>query len=449
MPKLTKRYVDSLKPEASDVVHWDDDLSGFGLRVRPSGRKSYIVKCRCRGRQIKMTIGTHGPITVEQARTKARGIIAEAKAGSDPSSEHSLMRKSPTMKELGRRFLDDYVPTHCRKTTEREYRRSVELFINPRIGTRKVVDIERADIAKIHHDLSDKLYQANRTLGVLSKMFNLAEIWGLRRDGSNPCRHVKKYKEVKRERFLSDEEYKRLGEALRKAQAEKSETQSAINAIWLLMFTGCRLNEIMTLKWSHVDLDARELRLPDSKTGPKTVYIGEAAIDRLKAIKKLDDNDYVITGKKPGDHLTDLQHPWRRIRKQAGLNDVRLHDLRHSFASRGLLVGEGLPMIGKLLGHTQVQTTARYAHLANDPIKSAADRIAGFISGSANGNGKKGSEPPVSNVADDQSSDNFADEITPQLRAIMKALARHAARENFNSQRIGHNSAADGEGETM
>ena len=183
MPKLTKRVVDALKPEASEVVHWDTALSGFGVRVWPTGRKSYIVKCRCRGRQIKMTIGTHGPMTVEQARTKARGIIAEAKAGQDPSAEHSQMRKSPTMKELGQRFLDEYVPTHCRPTTEREYRRSVELFINPEIGTRKAIDIERTDIAKLHHGLRDKPYQANRTLGVLSKMFNLAEIWGLRPDG--------------------------------------------------------------------------------------------------------------------------------------------------------------------------------------------------------------------------------------------------------------------------
>jgi len=386
MPKLTKRLVDSLKPKASDVVHWDSALSGFGVRVRPSGRKSYIVKCRCRGRQIKMTIGTHGPITVEQARTKARGIIAEAKAGHDPSAEHSRMRQSPTVKELGQRFLDDYVPTQCRATTEREYRRSVELFINPEIGTRKVIDIERFDIAKIHHGLHDKPYQANRTLGVLSKMFNLAEVWGLRPDGSNPCRHITKYKEEKRERFLSDEEYRRLGEALRKAEAEKSETQSAIDAIWLLMLTGCRLNEIMTLKWNHVDLDAKELRLPDSKTGPKTVHLGSAVVNRLKAIKKLEDNEFVITGKKSGGCLTDLQHPWRRVRKTAKLDGVRLHDLRHSFASGGLAVGEGLSMIGKLLGHSQVQTTARYAHLANDPIKSAADRITERISASATGN---------------------------------------------------------------
>lgn len=333
MPKLTKRFVDSLTAETSDVVHWDDELRGFGIRVRSGGRKSYIVKSRCRGRQIKMTIGTHGSITVEQARTKARSIIADAKEGSDPSAAYAKMRKSPTMKELGQRFLDDYVPTHCRKSTEREYRRSVELFINPKMGTRKVIDIDRSEIAKFHHDLRDKPYQANRSLGVLSKMFNLAELWGIRPDGSNPCRHVKKYKEVKHERFLSDAEYRQLGEALRKAEAERTETQSAIDAVWLLMLTGCRLGEIMTLKWDYVDLDRKELRLPDSKTGPKTIHLGSAAVERLKGIKKLEDNEFVITGKKEGGHLTDLQHPWRRIRKTAKLDGLRLHDLRHSFAT--------------------------------------------------------------------------------------------------------------------
>ena len=265
MPKLTKRVVDALKAEASEPVYWDNSLPSFGVRVHPTGRKPYIVKCRCRSRQIKMTIGTHSPMTVEQARTKARGIIAEAKSGKDPSAEHSRMRKSPTVKGLGQRFLEEYVPTHCRPTTEREYRRSVELFINPKFGTRKVIDIEHTDIAKLHHGLCNKPYQANRTLGVLSKMFNLAEIWGLRQDGSNPCRHVKKYKEEKRERFLSDKEYKWLGEALRKVEVEKIETQSAINAIWLLMLTVCRLNEIMTLNWSYVDLEVKELRLPDQR----------------------------------------------------------------------------------------------------------------------------------------------------------------------------------------
>ena len=190
---------------------------------------------------------------------------------------------------------------------------------------------------------------------------------------------MKRFKEEQRERFLSDEEYRRLGATLRDIEADSSETAAAIAAIRLLMLTGCRLSEIQKLRWEHVDLNAGELRLPDTKTGAKVVHLGDPAIAVLRGIQRQDDNPWVITGRKPGSHLTDLQHPWRRIRARAGLDDVRIHDLRHSFASGGLLVGEGLPMIGKLLGHTQVQTTARYAHLANDPIKSAANRISSRI----------------------------------------------------------------------
>ena len=178
---------------------------------------------------------------------------------------------------------------------------------------------------------------------------------------------------------MNAEEFTRLGRVLDEILADGSEARSAVAAIRLLMLTGCRLSEIQKLRWEHVDLDAGELRLPDTKTGAKVVHLGEPAITVLRDIQRQDDNPWVIAGRKERDHLTDLQHPWRRIRTRAGLDDVRIHDLRHSFASGGLLVGEGLPMIGKLLGHTQVQTTARYAHLANDPVKSAANRISSRI----------------------------------------------------------------------
>jgi integrase len=380
MAKLTKRVVDQTSANSKAASLWDDELKGFGLRVWPSGRKVYIVKCRIKGRQRFITIGPHGPVTAEQARVRAFEILSEAKGGRDPAKELDQARKAPTIKGLGERFLKEHVAVRCKPSTEVEYKRSVELFINPKIGTRKVTDIERQDIIELHHGLSHIPYQANRTLGVLSKMFNLAEAWGIRPDGSNPCLHVKKYAEQKRARFLSPEEFAALGTALREVEQDGSETQAAVDAIRLLMLTGCRLGEIMTLKWDYVDLKARELRLPDSKTGAKIVHFGKtAAADVLKRIKKLEDNPYVITGKKQGSRLTDLQHPWRRIRAKAGLDDVRIHDLRHSYASGALALGEGLPMIGKLLGHTQVQTTARYAHLANDPVKTAAGRVSDTI----------------------------------------------------------------------
>ena len=387
MAKLTKRTADLATTGDKVTVVWDEELRGFGLRVYPNGRKVYVVKCRIKGRQRFITIGQHGPITADQARTKAYNILSEAKNGRDPARELDRTRKSPTMKELGKRFLKEHVAVRCKPSTEAEYKRSIERFINPKLGTRKATDIERRDITELHHSLSHIPYQANRTLGVLSKMFNLAEAWGVRPDGSNPCLHVKKYPEEKRERFLSPEEYAALGKTLREIEEESSETQSAINAVRLLMLTGCRLGEIMTLKWDHVDLKAREFRLPDSKTGSKIVHFGEAVAEVLEKVERIEDNPWVITGRKEGARLTDLQHPWRRIRTRAGLPDVRIHDLRHSYASGALALGEALPMIGKLLGHTQVQTTARYAHLANDPVKAAAGKVSDFIGKAVMGSG--------------------------------------------------------------
>ena len=212
--------------------------------------------------------------------------------------------------------------------------------------------------------------------GAIQDVFNLAEVWGWRPDGSNPCRHVKRYKEHKRERFLSPEETERLGQVLRDAEEEMP---SAVAAFRLLLLTGCRMSEIRDLRWEYVKDDCIEL--PDAKTGGRVVPLGPEARAVLSSIPRDEDNPWVIAGRLPGSHLTDLQRPWRRIRKQAGLEGVRIHDLRHSFASRALALGESLTMIGKLLGHTQVQTTARYAHLARDSIQTAAARITGSIGG--------------------------------------------------------------------
>ena len=376
IPKLTRRAVEALKANGADTVHWDGELTGFGIRVRKSGRKNYVLQTRVRGKLRWFTIGQHGPITPDEARIAALEILAQAKTGVDPRDADAKRKAEPVMTELGRRFLEEYVPTHCKPSTQGEYRRSVTLFIDPAIGDMRIAEVERKDIAKLHFDLRDKPYQANRTLGVLSKMFSLAEIWGLRPDGSNPCRHVKRYKENKRERFLSPEETERLGEVLREAE---SEMPSAVAALRLLLLTGCRLSEIQFLRWEYVKDDCIEL--PDAKTGGRVVPLGPEARAVLADLPREDGNPWVIRGKLPGTHLTDLQRPWRRIRARAELNDVRIHDLRHSYASRALALGESLTMIGKLLGHTQVQTTARYAHLARDSIQNAAARITGSIGG--------------------------------------------------------------------
>ena len=376
IPKLTRRAVEALKANGADTVYWDGELTGFGIRVRKSGRKNYVLQTRVRGTLRWYTIGQHGRITADEARAAALEILAQAKMGIDPRDADARRKAEPVMTELGRRFLEEYVPVHCKPSTQGEYRRSVTLFIDPAIGEMRISEVERKDIAKLHFDMRDKPYQANRTLGVLSKMFSLAEVWGLRPDGSNPCRHVKRYKENKRERFLSPEETERLCEVL--AEAE-DEMPSAVAAFRLLLLTGCRLSEVQFLRWEYVKDDCIEL--PDAKTGSWVVPLGPEACAVLAALPREEDNPWVITGGLPGSHITDLQKPWRRIRARAGLEDVRIHDLRHRYASRALALGESLTMIGKLLGHTQVQTTARYAHLARDSIQTAAARVTGSIGG--------------------------------------------------------------------
>ena len=376
IPKLTKRAVEALKANGADTVYWDGELTGFGIRVRKSGRKNYVLQTRIDGKLRWFTIGQHGRVTVDEARAAALEILAATKKGIDPRDANAKREAEPVMAELGRRFLEEYVPVHCKPSTQGEYRRSVELFIDPAIGEMRISEVQRKDIAKLHFDMHDKPYQANRTLGVLSKMFSLAEVWGLRPDGSNPCRHVKRYKERKRERFLSPEETERLGEVLREAETEMP---SAVAAFRLLLLTGCRLSEVQFLRWEYVKNDCIEL--PDAKTGGRVVPLGPEARSVLANLPREEDNPWVIAGKVPGSHITDLQKPWRRIRARAELEDVRIHDLRHSYASRALALGESLTMIGKLLGHTQVQTTARYAHLARDSIQNAAARITGSIGG--------------------------------------------------------------------
>ena len=385
IPRITKRSVDAVKVGGADIVYWDGELTGFGLRVRRSGRKSYVVQTRIAGKLCWFTIGPHGPLNPNQARARALEILACAKKGIDPRDADARREAQPSMADLGRRFLEEYVPVHCKPSTREEYRRSVRLFVDPVIGELRVPEVQRKDIAALHHGLRDKPYQANRTLGVLSKMFNLAEVWGWRPDGSNPCRHVKRYKEHKRERFLSPEETERLGQILREAEEEMP---SAVAAFRLLLLTGCRMSEIRDLRWDYVKDDCIEL--PDAKTGGRVVPLGPEARAVLSAIPRDEDNPWVIAGRLPGSHLTDLQRPWRRIRKQAGLEGVRIHDLRHSFASRALALGESLTMIGKLLGHTQVQTTARYAHLARDSIQTAAARITESIGGNLLGDNNPG-----------------------------------------------------------
>ena len=306
-------------------------------------------------------------------------MIAHIKAGEDPEPPTVHSADTPTVAEFAWRYLVEHVEVRCKPRTIASGRWLIQKFVLPELGEFTIDEIERTHIAALHYRHRDTLHQADRILEVVRKMFNLAEAWGLRTDGGNPCRFVRKYKEKRRERFLTEEEFARLVRALADVEAEGAETPATVAAIRLLTLAGCRLGEIQTLRWEDVDLDAAELRLRDSKTGARMVPLSAAAVGVLSVLPRIEDNPWVIAGRKPGAHLTDVQHPWRRIRARAGLDDVRIHDLRHSFSSRALALGESLSMIGKLLGHTQVQTTARYAHLANDSVKVSGSRVGDSI----------------------------------------------------------------------
>ena len=252
-------------------------------------------------------------ISADQARRKAAMLIARIESGEEIALSPSAPVIEPTVADLAKRYLTEHVAVRCKPRTAEACRWLVAKFVLPELGKCTIKEVEREHISALHYRHRETPYQANRILEVVRKMFNLAESWGLRKDGANPCRFVQKYKEKKRERFLTEEEFRLLGQVLSEAEAEGSETLSAVTAIRLLMLTGCRLNEIQTLRWENVDLEAGELRLPDSKTGARMVPLSRAAAGVLTAIPRSDDNPWVIAGKKPGSHLTDLQHPWRRV----------------------------------------------------------------------------------------------------------------------------------------
>ena len=377
---ISRRTVEALKVDR-DTVFWDSEQPGFGVRVYPSGSKHYIVQTRARGSAKRLTIGRHGVITPEEARRRAALIIARIKAGEDPVPEPLAAKRAegPTVAELATRYLEEYAEEHCKPNTVRAYRRMANGHIVPALGKLPAGSVRRDHVRDLHYAMRATPVQANRTLDLLSRMFNMAESWGLTPEGSNPCRGTVKYRQQPRERFLTAAEFRRLGRALDEAEAEGAVSVHAAAAIRLLMLTGCRKNEIVTLRWRDVDLGTMELNLADTKTGARTVSLSPEAVRVLAGIPRADGNPWVIQGRKQGERLCFIDRQWCLVRERAGLEDVRLHDCRHSFASRALALGESLPAIGRLLGHAHVETTAKYAHLARDSMHEAAARVADSI----------------------------------------------------------------------
>ena len=383
---LTTRIVEALPISERETVVWDRELPGFGVRVHPSGSKVYMVHKRSGGKSRRVTIGRHGVWSLDAARREAGGIIASLKNGETPArpGAETGPASGPTMAELAEQYMVEHVAVRCKPTTARSCRHIFDKYLLPQFGRLRLGEITPDRVAALHYRLREKPIMANQVIDVLSRLFHKAAKSDYAPDGGNPCRFIKKYPTRSCERFLSEREFVRLGTVLDELEAKGKISATAAAGLRLLMLTGCRRNEVLTLRWEDVDLEHDELRLRDAKTGARAVPLSPTARQVLAALPRQPDSPWVISGRGPGVRLSNLNAPWEVVRKKAGLNDVRIHDLRHSYASGGLLVGEGLPMIGKLLGHNHVHTTARYAHLANDPLKSAANRIALRIAEVAN-----------------------------------------------------------------
>lgn len=380
MAKLNKRSVDAAAPGPGERFLWDEELRGFGLRVFPSGRKTFFVQYRDRvhGRTRRYVLGTYGVLTPAEARALAVEALAEVQKGGAPSETRRQAAQAPTVADLCERYVADYAKARKKPRSLAEDERLIDDFIKPVLGRRKVASVKRPDVVRLHNAMAGTPYQANRALAVLSKMFNLAERWGLRSDGSNPVRQVDRFRERKRERFLSETELARLGKHLAEAEAAGTEKAPTLAAIRLLFFTGCRLSEILGLRWADVDFERRCLRLADSKTGARVVPLNAPALKVLADLEP-DDSPWVIRGRRRGAPLVNLGKPWRRIREATKLGDVRIHDLRHSFASVAAGSGHSLVVIGALLGHRQATTTHRYAHLSDDPVRTATEVVGARI----------------------------------------------------------------------
>lgn len=397
--KITKRAVDAAQAQAKDSFLWDSELRGFGLKVTPKGRKVFVLQYRLHGPNAKrFTIGPYGnPWTADTARIKAKELLGDVSKGIDPASAKKAEKQAKTVSELCDLYLADGCGTKKPSTIATDTGR-VERHIKPLLGHKRVKDVTTADVRKFMKDVASGKTAANvktgkhgrarvtggkgtatRTVGLLGSIFTFAVESGMRSD--NPVRGVKRFPDQRNERFLSPAELARLGDALAAAERD-GRNKVAIDAIRLLVLTGCRKSEVLTLQWSHVNFEAGYLELPDSKTGQKRVPLGAPALELLASLPRLEGNPHVFPGEVEGQHLVGLPRIWNAIRLKAELPGVRLHDLRHSFASVGAGAGMGLVVVGKLLGHRDPKTTARYAHIAEDPAKAAADRIAGALSAS-------------------------------------------------------------------
>ncbi|MBB3965728.1 site-specific integrase [Rhizobium metallidurans] len=405
--KLTKTVADDALPKDKRYVIWDTEIAGFGLRVYPTGSKSWILEYRPDGggRDVdkrRLKLGTSKEITADQARKQAKLHSATATLGGDPQADKNEKRAAITVKELAHEFMEKLVKEMNAANTAVSYKDAFK-HILPALGARKADGIKKRDLGDLHHALRNTPIMANKVLAVFSSMMSYGMTMDLIAKRENPAKDIKKFPENTVTRFLSVEELERLGEVLEEAETvgipwtidpdKKTKhvpkanqrtvaSPHAVAAIRLYLLTGARLREILQLKWSSVDLNRGILKLEKAKGGPRELVASMATIDILRNLKRV--GEHVIASDSAGTQSEkpryDLKGPWSNIRAYAGLSDVRLHDLRHTFASHAVIDGTHLAVVSKLLGHKSITTTMRYAHLNDPALRQASEQIGGKMS---------------------------------------------------------------------
>lgn len=381
-PRLTEASISRLRVREGRYDVYDGAVAGLAVRVGKSGTKSFALYFRANKRLRCATLGKVGVLTLDQARKRAKVMLGKAADGNDPLAAKELAKNDLTVNQVAKQWLSD-LDRRKKPRTMRNYRSAVTQHIAPKLGGRAIGSIDTKDVAALHVRLRATPYLANRVVSALSSMMSWCERRGLREQGKNPCRLIERFTETPRKRYLTDVEYARLGKAIREAESSGSISPIPLMAIKLMLLTGCRPDEVLTLKWSAVDLDSGVLRLGDSKTGAKPVFLPPEAVELLENWPKFAGTSYVLPGRsrrQPGAHLVNYSRPWAKLRKDAKLVDCRPYDARHSFASVALSSGgHSLGVIGELLGHNQAATTKRYSHLHEDAAKKAATSTGGTI----------------------------------------------------------------------
>lgn len=379
LTKLTTAQVEALPLDGSERTVFDSSVPGFGVRVTPAGKKLWIARARSGDRRIKINLGSFPEKSLAKARAEAHAVLRDIRDGKDPRAEKAARRAALeagqlTVSDLADRWLAEYVRIKLKPRTVSDYERLVEHRIRPRLGALPVSKVTKSDVIAFHASMANTPRRANYTIATFRALMSFAEDVGLRPPHTNPAKRLKMYRQGVRERFLSEVEIGKAAEAIMQAEQAGKIGPHAAAGLRLALFTGARSGEISAAEWSHVDWTRKQIRLPDSKTNePRTIHLSDAAIAVLKDLDRV--GKYIVAGRYKDEPHKNMSRAWILARGYGGLQDVRLHDLRHSYASLAASKGISLQMIGKLLGHKVAATTQRYAHLTKDAAAAVNDEL--------------------------------------------------------------------------